>query len=76
MAEKRAHSPEPEEQAEPHGSGAIIALKKQKTGNELIVGTVTKEVGFDKHDACMNACMGLPARVCKSCRAPAVCSAC
>ena len=42
MAEKRAHSPEVEEEAVEGGTTAIV--KKQKTDEGSIVGTVTKQV--------------------------------
>ena len=38
MSEKRAHSPDGDSLA-----GAIVLGKKQKTGSEIIVGSVTKE---------------------------------
>lgn len=42
MSEKRAHSPDAEEV--PPSSGAVVlSTKKQKTGSEIVIGTVTKE---------------------------------
>ena len=42
MSEKRAHSPDAEEVL-PSSGAVVLSTKKQKTGSEIVIGTVTKE---------------------------------
>ena len=49
MADKRAHSPDVDEELDAD-SGAIISVKKQRTDEgAIVVGSVTKEVGALPH---------------------------
>lgn len=45
MGDKRPHSPDLDGLIEDDESAGAIVVKKQKTGNEVVVGSVTKEVG-------------------------------